>query len=358
MPKNKNAMVRYKILDELLRDQYHEYSINDLTQEVNDYLSDLNSQSEGVGLRTIQKDLNDLKSIFLVDIKEWWVSYYNKELRKTTQKKCFRYTDPSFSIFKKELSDDEKFLIREALSLLGKFDGLPDFDGLNSLKSSLGIDKSYNAIVSFDKNPKEDKTCFGELFTAISQKMVIEIEYHKYAIDLTSFKYTLHPYLLKEYNRRWHLYAADINDDCKIKNFPLDRIDSVTFQPSIDFVEYDGNLSERFEEIVGVSYYENNPIEEILFWVSDESHNYVIDKPIHIEQTTIRNPEIIAKYREQYPHLIGGTFFTLKCRNNYELIRELSSFGKELLVLEPINIQDKIINRIQEMNDSYSKLRK
>ena len=350
-------MIRYKILDELLMDQYHEYSINDLTKKVNDYISELNTKSKGVTIRTIQKDLKDLKSIFLVDIKEWWAPYYNTDLLKTSQKKCFRYADPSFSIFKKELTDDEKFLLKEVLSLLGKFDGLPKFDGLNSLKSSLGVNSSYKEIVAFDKNPKEDKTCFGELFTAISQKMVIEIEYHKYAIDSTSFKYTLHPYLLKEYNRRWHLYAADINENLKIKNFPLDRIDSVTFQPSIDFVEYDGSLSERFEEIVGVSYYENNPIEEILFWVSDESHNYVIDKPIHIEQTTIKNPEIITKYRQEYPHLKGGTFFTLKCRDNYELIRELASFGKELLVLKPDSIQNKITKRIKEMNKEYRKLR-
>ena len=358
MSKNKNTVTRIMILDKLLSDQYHEYSLDDLTEEVNNELSHSGLEDDNVTRRTIENDIKYIESSgpWMADINRWWTTCYNKELDKTTQKKCLRYANPSFSIFKKELTDEEKFLLKEVLSLLGKFDGLPNFDGLNSLKASLGVNDCYKEIVAFDKNPKEEKTFFGELFTAISQKMVIEIEYHKYALEPTSFKYTLHPYLLKEFNRRWHLLAADINDKLKIKNFPLDRIDSVTLQPSIDYIEFDGDFSERFGEIVGVSFYENNPVENILFWVSDESHNYVIDKPIHLEQKQVKSSEIIAKYREQYPQLKGGTFFTLKCRDNYELIRELSSFGKELLVLEPQSIQTKIIERIREMNKEYRKL--
>ena len=34
MPANKNAMTRYKILDELLSSRYHNYSLDDLTEEV------------------------------------------------------------------------------------------------------------------------------------------------------------------------------------------------------------------------------------------------------------------------------------------------------------------------------------
>lgn len=34
MPANKNAMTRYKILDELLSNRYHNYSLDDLTEEV------------------------------------------------------------------------------------------------------------------------------------------------------------------------------------------------------------------------------------------------------------------------------------------------------------------------------------
>ena len=34
MPANKNAMTRFKILDDLLSNRYHDYSLDDLTSEV------------------------------------------------------------------------------------------------------------------------------------------------------------------------------------------------------------------------------------------------------------------------------------------------------------------------------------
>ena len=49
MPTNKNAMTRYKILDELLSCRYHNYSLEDLTEEVNKRLSDMYPDTDGVG---------------------------------------------------------------------------------------------------------------------------------------------------------------------------------------------------------------------------------------------------------------------------------------------------------------------
>ena len=57
MPTNKNAMTRYKILDDLLSSRYHNYSLDDLTEEVNKCLSELYPDSDGVGRRTIEKDI-------------------------------------------------------------------------------------------------------------------------------------------------------------------------------------------------------------------------------------------------------------------------------------------------------------
>ena len=49
MPKNKNATTRYKILDELLSNRYHNYTLDDLTEEVNNQLSEINPETDGVG---------------------------------------------------------------------------------------------------------------------------------------------------------------------------------------------------------------------------------------------------------------------------------------------------------------------
>ena len=57
MPANKNAMTRYKILDDLLSCRYHNYSLDDLTEEVSKRLSDMYPNTDGVGRRTIEKDI-------------------------------------------------------------------------------------------------------------------------------------------------------------------------------------------------------------------------------------------------------------------------------------------------------------
>ena len=50
------------------------------------------------------------------------------------------------------MSDDEEYLLKEALSLLGQFDGLPNLDALESLRLGLGVRKYDKQIISFSKN--------------------------------------------------------------------------------------------------------------------------------------------------------------------------------------------------------------
>ena len=115
-------------------------------------------------------------------------------------------------------------------------------------------------------------------------------------------------------------------------------------------------MTERFEDIVGVTLYENRPVEHIVFWVSDRSKDYVITKPIHESQKSIKG-ELDNSLRLKYDNLRGGAFFSIDCIPNYELIRELSSYGKELLVLEPTTIQDEIFNNIKQLYEDYSSVR-
>ena len=102
MPKNKNAMSRYMILDELLRDRYHNYSLDDLTEIVNDRLAVMGI--EPVVRRSIEKDLRFLEyeSDFLVELERYTakgVDSFDKESQRTITKRCIRYADPTFSIF-------------------------------------------------------------------------------------------------------------------------------------------------------------------------------------------------------------------------------------------------------------------
>lgn len=356
MPANKNAVTRYYILDKLLANRYHHYSVEDLRQHVNEDLEELGQ--EPVSRRTIELDLHYLEyeGPFLAEIEHYQIDAPSQtNPNKTVKKSCHRYADPSFTIFKKDMSEDEKYLLSEALSMLGQFDGLPNLDGLEALRKSLDV-KTDRKIISFTKNPLENSTLLGKLFTAISQKQVIELHYHKFESSDEVRQIILIPYLLKEYNRRWFLIAA-AEDTGKILNFALDRIDSVVPLPSHKYVEYDGDLNERFEDIVGVTLLNDRHVENIMFWVSDRSKDYVATKPIHESQRHYTG-EREMELRQQYPMLNGGAFFSIDCIENYELIRELISFREDLVVLSPDNVKDTVMERITAMYEMYKPWRK
>ena len=364
MPKNKNAMTRYQIIDELLSNRYHNYSIGDLTDEVNRRLAEMEKAPDkkgktdkSVSRRCIELDIQYLEkeSPFFVEIERYSVPAYSIEKQKTCTKRCLRYEDPSFSIFKKKMTSDEEYLLSEALSLLGQFDGLPNFDALESLRKGLAT-VPERQIISFTKNLLEDSSLIGRMFTAISQQQVIEITYHRFSDAEDGRKITLHPYLLKEYNHRWFLFAASAEDG-KLLCFALDRIDDVVTLPSYEYVDCAVDIDEYFDDIIGVTNYADEPVQHIVFWVSDGSKDYVKTKPIHGSQRHYTGDKELA-LRQKYPTLQGGAFFSIDCKYNYELIRELCSFGDGLLVLFPESIQEKVWERINAMMKDYSEIRR
>lgn len=350
MPANKNAETRYKILDQLLANRYHHYSTEDLREKVNEELEEMGLKP--VSLRTIVYDLNYLEhGPFAADIEHYQIDDVSKvNPNKTVKKNCHRYRDRSFSIYQQKMSEDEKQLLGEAMKLLGQFDGLPHLERLEALRAGLDI-KPSRQIISFTKNPLGDSSLLGEIFTAISQRQVLKVCHHTFSAPENRKDVTVHPYLLKEYNRRWYLIAAS-DDHGNILTLALDRIEHVEPLPNRTYIPYNGDLNERFEDIIGVSLYDDRKVQTIYFWVSDHSKDYVLTKPLHESQRNIRG-EREDELRRQYPMLAGGRFFSIECIENYELIRELSSFGADLLVLSPDDIRQKVFDRVAGHLQAY-----
>lgn len=343
MATNKNALIRYKHLDMLLSDRHHYYDINDLTEKVNEMLYEDGFKT--VTRRCIEKDLVYLtERPFCAPI----------ERTKRNGKNCVFYKNASFSIFKQEMSREERNLLREVLSTIGQFDGLDNFEWLEKFKIGLGYNR-HRQIISFSNNPYlKNSNLLGTLFDYISNDVVIRLHYHTFN-DTTIRSIDFHPYLLKQYNDRWFILGA-ADSDKVILTFALDRIDKVEPLPEKKYFPCTKDLSERFEDIVGVTLFEERPIEHIVFWVSDVSKGYVETKPLHGSQTPQRG-EKERKLRAQYPNLEGGAFFSIDCICNYELIRELSSYGKDLIVLSEGEVKQGIFKRVQEMVREYNVLR-
>jgi predicted DNA-binding transcriptional regulator YafY len=92
-----------------------------------------------------------------------------------------------------------------------------------------------------------------------------------------------------------------------------------------------------------------------VFWASDACKDYIMTKPIHESQTSIKG-EAENNLREKRPQLESGVFFSIDCIPNYELIRELCSFGGNLLVLSPMDIQKRILHIISDTSRGYSNI--
>ncbi|MBR6285119.1 MAG: WYL domain-containing protein [Muribaculaceae bacterium] len=342
MPQTKNYIVRCMVLDELLSDLHHYYDIHDFVEKVNEKL-----ESDGCGKVTRRCIEKDIKSI------EFEPFYAELERYQAAGKRCIRYKDPEFSIFKKKLSKDEKLLLKEVLGTLGQFDGLDNFTWLGSLASGLGVETT-EPIIEFSTSPMGQSPLMGQLYTAISNKVVVEVSYHKFH-NKTSITSILHPYKLKQYNNRWYLLGS-LDSDGFIVNYPLDRINNVNMRPEIKYRENTDDISERFEDVIGVTVHSDRPVEKIILWASDDAYPYIKTKPMHGSFKPIRG-EKADHLRKEHPKLNDGHFFQLECVENYELIRELCSFGKELLALSPKHIQDKVYERISSHNKEYEYLR-
>lgn len=62
MPANKNALIRYKTIDNCLRNRYRRWTLEDLVEACSDALYDMEGITKGVCARTIQMDIQIMRS--------------------------------------------------------------------------------------------------------------------------------------------------------------------------------------------------------------------------------------------------------------------------------------------------------
>ena len=61
MPANKNALIRYKTIDNCLSNRYRRWTIDDLVEACSEALYDCEGISRGVSVRTVQADLQMMR---------------------------------------------------------------------------------------------------------------------------------------------------------------------------------------------------------------------------------------------------------------------------------------------------------
>ena len=108
MPANKNALIRYKTIDRCLRNRFRLWTIDDLTEACSAALREMEGITKGVSVRTVQGDLQMMRSDKLG---------YNAPIE-VFDRVYYRYADPNYSINEMPLTEDDCRLLRQAVEML------------------------------------------------------------------------------------------------------------------------------------------------------------------------------------------------------------------------------------------------
>ena len=108
MPANKNALIRYKTIDRCLRNRFRLWTIDDLTEACSDALREMEGITKGVSVRTVQGDLQMMRSDKLG---------YNAPIE-VFDRVYYRYADPNYSINEMPLTEDDCRLLQQAVEML------------------------------------------------------------------------------------------------------------------------------------------------------------------------------------------------------------------------------------------------
>ena len=137
MPANKNALIRYKTIDRCLRNRYRRWTIEDLVNACSDALYDMAGIRKGISLRTVQGDIQMMRSDKLG---------YNAPIEVYDQR-YYRYADPQYSITDMPLSEDDFLLLKRAVDLLGKNEN--QLQNGEICKVLVKVKKRLTAILNF-----------------------------------------------------------------------------------------------------------------------------------------------------------------------------------------------------------------
>ena len=302
---------------------------------------------EGRTLNEIRTDpeIDDISERLLRDnlkeLEDKYGAVYEPHLHRGRER-LWRYKDIDFSIMQQTSKDME--VIRHSLDNLSLFRGDPRYDMLRFYLMGLqkGVSKLGLSFMSFDNN---NEACGLEnvepILDAITHKYPLKMCYKPF--NKGKFTSNIHPYHLRQFNRRWYVFAySEVKNS--ILNFPLDRIIKLEHL-SKPYIETDVDFEEYFDDIVGVTNFKNSPIEKLVLKVSNKSIDYIRTKPLHWTQTELN--ELGTR---------SHTFIQLKLKINTELKMLLFSYSDAIEVLEPAWLRDTFAQKIKNMSYMYKVL--
>lgn len=339
MPINRNALLRYQIIDKCLRNRGRQWTWQNIIDEVNEGLLDDNPKSNGIGKTTLYEDLKNIE-----------YNIYGLEIERIKDGKTtyLRYADPNASINNQPLSEKEARQIRDAIMVISRFRGLPQFEWINEivpiLESKMGLIKTEKEIISFESNiDYTGAKHIPALYNAIQNKRVLKLTYQSFRSPFPS-EIEIHPQYLKQYNSRWFIMSFMDKWEDKPQINALDRIVEIEESKTKYRTVKDFDWEDYFSEMVGVSRSEGEPIEVKILITDEVEASYINTKPLHQSQRKLKKVE-------------DGYETSIFVIPNIELEKMILSYGENLKILSPVSLKEKIKCRVEILNQYYNKMK-
>ena len=336
MPVTRNALIRYKTIDNCLRRRNRRWTLEDLIDACSEALYEYEGIDKGISRRTVQMDIQMMRSDKLG---------YNAPIE-VYDNKYYRYSDPDYSITNSPLTDEDLKLMGESVELLRQFSGFSALSGIEDVVGRLedqvsSMRHNRRPVILLEKNESLRGLKFIEpLYKAILEKTPVKIIYKSFkAREMQKFIFS--PFFLKEFRNRWFVYGWKKGAGM-IFNLALDRIHEMGAAPGETYQE--NNIIDPdtfFDNLIGVTKNINDKAHKVRFWAAPEQVPYIETKPLHKSQFVVqRNDD-------------GSAIFQIEVVLNYELEKDLLGFGEGVKVLSPRILVHNISKRLLRAAQNY-----
>ena len=287
------------IIEKISRKQYPSF------KTIKDYLFD---QGFEVSTRTIQRDIEQIRFEFGIEIKydRFRNGYFIDEDSSINIESFLRFLEivRTADLLTESLKDS-----KDTLNYI-TFESQGNLKGIENLKS---------------------------LLFAIRNQRKISFSHEKFETGKMR-KYSIKPYLLREYQNRWYVIGI-IGNMTEYRTFGIDRIENLGIKSDTFEPDKKKNPIELFENIVGLTY-SINKLEEVILSFTPLQGKYVKALPLHKSQEIIEDneKELVIK---------------LRIIPNFEFEQKILMLVDRVKVIEPEWLVNDIIKTLKNSLNKY-----
>jgi len=335
MSSNKHAIIRYRVIDRCLRQTDQSWNWKSLAEACAIEIAKSTGMKTSLSERTIKADLGNMRT-------NKSLGYY-APIEYDRKEKSYYYSRRDFSITESPLSKSDSTELKGAIALLRQFTGFDHLDGIDNIIKKLEL-LAYESTTKAERivhlaQPIQipGQKWLDKLYNAIKTKKAISLEYQPFGKKASYV--VISPYLLKEYDHRWYVYAYN-HEKGKIRTYGLDRILSIkkSLQTYLTNETFDPDT--YFKDIIGITLAPDRKPKKVEFEVYGSTQAYIKTKPLHYSQVELESHKDYGIYQIQVVP-------------NYELESLFLSYGETIKVTKPKSLVSKMTKRIAELSEKY-----